>query len=120
MQNFVYSGKTINAVASDPATPASGDPVRVGTIVGVAVTKEGEGGNISTETTIETEGVFNLSVKAVNAGGNSAVVIGDKIYYVDADTPKLSKKVAGALFGKALAAINAGDTATIPVMLIQA
>jgi predicted RecA/RadA family phage recombinase len=119
-QNYVQPGEYINAVASDPATPASGDPVRVGTIPGVAVTKEGEGGNASTETTIATRGVFNLSVKGVDGVGNSAVAKGDKLYYVDGDTPKLSKKTSGALFGKALGAVDSAATATIPVMLIQA
>ncbi len=118
-KNFVQEGKYINAAASDPATPASGDPVRVGEIAGVAVTKEGEGGNASADTTIATEGVFNLSVKGVNGSGNSAVAKGDKIYYVDADTPKLSKKTTGHLFGKALGAVESGATTTIPVMLIQ-
>jgi predicted RecA/RadA family phage recombinase len=119
-QNFVKPGKTINAAATDPATPASGNPVRVGEIAGVALTAEGEGGNSSTETTIATEGVFDLSVKAVDGSGNSAVAMGDKIYYVDADTPKLSKKATGHLFGKALEAINSGSTDTINVLLIQA
>jgi predicted RecA/RadA family phage recombinase len=119
-KNYIQPGKTINAAASDPAAPASGDPVRVGEIAGVAVTKENEGGNASGETTIATEGVFNLSVKAVDGSGNSAVIVGDKIYYVDADTPKLSKKATGHLFGKALGAVTSSQTATIPVLLIQA
>jgi predicted RecA/RadA family phage recombinase len=119
-QNFVQEGKTINAAATDPAAPASGDPVRVGEIAGVAVTAEGEGGNATGETTIATRGVFDLSVKGVDGVGDSAVAAGDKIYYVDADDPKLSKKDTGRLFGKALGAVTAGATATIPVLLIQA
>ncbi len=119
-QNFVQHGKTINAAVTDPAVPVSGDPVRVGEIPGVAITKEGEGGNAATQTTVATEGVFNLSVKGVDGGGNSPVALGDKLYYVDADTPKLSKKVAGHFFGKALGTVNTGATATIPVLLIQA
>ena len=119
-QNYVQPGKYINAAASDPAAPASGDPVRVGEIPGVAVTAEGEGGNATGETTIATEGVFSLSVKGVDGVGDSAVAKGDKIYYVDADTPKLSKKNTGHLFGKALGAVTAGATATIDVLLIQA
>ncbi len=119
-QNFVQPGHTINAAATDPASPASGDPVIVGTIPGVAVTAEAEGGNAAGETTIATDGVFNLSVKGVDAGGNSAVAAGDKIYYVTADTPKLSKKNTGVLFGKALGAVGSSLTATIPVMLVQA
>lgn len=119
-QNFVQPGKYINAAASHPAAPASGDPVRVGTIAGVAVTDEGAGGNAATETTIATEGVFNLSVKGVDGAGDSAVAPGDKIYYTDADTPVLNKKSTGYLFGKALGSVAGGATATIPVLLIQA
>lgn len=119
-QNFIQPGKTINAAATHPATPASGDPVRVGEIPGVAITKEAEGGNAAGECTIALEGVFNLSVKGIDGGGNSAVAKGDKIYYNDADTPPLSKKVAGKLFGKALGTVSLGATTTIPVMLIQA
>ena len=114
------SGKTINAAATYPTTPASGDPVVVGTIPGVALTAEGAGGNASTETTIATEGVFALSVKGINAQGNSAVAVGDKIYYTNGDDPPLSKKATGALFGKALEAVGSGETATINVLLIQA
>ncbi len=119
-QNFVQEGKMINAAATHPATPASGDPVRVGEVPGVAITKEAEGGNAAGECTIALEGVFNLSVQGVDGGGNSAVALGDKIYYNDADTPVLNKKVAGKLFGKALGTVGSGLTATIPVMLVQA
>jgi len=62
-------------------------------------------------------GVYNLSVKGVDAGGNSAVAAGDIIYYVTADTPKLSKKNTGVRFGIALAAVTSGSTATIAVRL---
>ena len=118
--NYKQEGKFINAAATDPATPVSGDPVLVGTISGVAVTAESDGNNATGETTICTKGVFNLSVKCVNGGGNSAVAVGDKIYYVTADTPKLSKKTSGVAFGKALGTVQSGATTTIPVMLIQA
>ncbi len=119
-KNYVQPGGSINAAATDPADPASGDPVLVTTIAGVALTKEAEGGNAAGECTIATEGVFNLSVKGVDAGGNSAVAVGDKIYYVAADTPKLNKKNPGVLFGKALGAVDSAATKTIPVLLIQA
>ncbi len=119
-QNYVQPGDSINAAATDPAAPNSGDPVLVTTIAGVALTKEGEGGNASDQCTIGTKGVFNLSVKGVDQAGNSPVAIGDKIYYVAADTPKLSKKNTGVLYGKALGTVASAGTATIPVMLIQA
>ncbi len=91
----------------------SGDPVAVGQITGVATIDADANGYA----TVDTEEVYDLSVAAVDAGGNSAVAIGDSIYYVDADTPKLSKKNTGVLFGTALEVINAGATDTINVKL---
>jgi len=118
-KNYIQPGKTINAAATDPETPVSGDPVRVGDIAGVALTNEGEGGNDAGESSIATEGVFTLPVKGVNGSGNSAVSLGATLYYVDADTPKLSKKDTGYKFGKALGTVGSGATAEIPVLLIQ-
>ncbi len=93
----------------------SGDPFVVGQIPAVAMADEEEDGNVVGRMI----GVFNLSVKAIDGSGNSAVVIGDKIYYVSADTPKLSKKADGILFGYALEGITAGETATIKVLLAR-
>lgn len=90
----------------------SGDPVRVGHMNGVALT-DADANNYAT---VDFGGVYNLSVKAVNDAGNSAVSVGDHIYLVDADTPKLSKKNSGYFFGCALEAIDTGQTATIKVV----
>lgn len=123
MQNYVQPGDSINVACSHPATPASGDPVRIGEMVGVAATAEGAGGNTSTQTTVATEGVFNLSVAAIDSSGdagadaNVAVAVGDKIYYGDSDDPVLSKRDGGTLFGFALGAVTEGETGTIPVLL---
>jgi len=105
-----------SVVVTNPTTPASGDPVRYGERTGVALTDEGEGGNGATETTVHF-GSFsgNFSVKGVDDSGNSAVAVGDAIFYVDADTPKLSKKASGYFFGFAEAAVTSGATATIEV-----
>lgn len=109
----------IPVVCSDPATPASGDPVRYGLLTGVALVAESAGGNATGETTVDFgPREWNLSVKAVNDSGNSAVAKGDAIFYVDADTPKLSKKSSGYFFGIASEAITSGSTATIKVMHI--
>lgn len=109
-------GWNLSVVVSDPATPATGDPVRYGERTGIALTDEGEGGNAATETTV-LFGPFtgNFSVKGVDDSGNSAVALGDMIFYVDADTPKLSKKASGYFFGFALATVSSGSTATIEV-----
>jgi predicted RecA/RadA family phage recombinase len=124
-KNEVFErGNNLALTCSDPTTPASGDPVRYGELIGVAQTAEGSDG----VTTVKFDGVHLLSVKGVDGGGNSAVAVGDKIYYVDADTPKLSKKATGRLAGHAVEAkangttyagtITSGSTATIPVRLV--
>lgn len=114
-------GWSLSVVCSDPTTPQTGGPVRFGEMTGIALTDEGEGGNIATETTVYFgPGVFDLSVKSVDDSGNSAVAVGDTIYYVDADTPKLSKKASGYFYGFAMETVEAGATATINVMKIAA
>jgi predicted RecA/RadA family phage recombinase len=116
--NIKYKpGWQLSVVCSHPTTPTSGDPVRYGEMTGIALTDEGDGGNESTKTTVDF-GPFiaELSVKGINGSGNSAVAVGDKLYYTDADTPVLNKKDTGRFFGYALEAIDAGATATIQVL----
>jgi predicted RecA/RadA family phage recombinase len=93
----------------------SGDPVIVGNITGVALTDRDANGNAS----VDLMGTYNLSVKGVNDAGNVAVAAGDAIYYIDADTPKLSRKSSGRLFGMALGAVLSGATTTIEVLLCR-
>jgi predicted RecA/RadA family phage recombinase len=113
-KNQVFAnGTKLSMVCTDPAIPKSGDPVLIGQIPAVATTDERADGT----TSIDTQGVWNLSVKGVDGSGNSAVAAGDIIYYVAADTPKLSKKATGVRYGYATAAITSGSTATIPVKL---
>lgn len=114
-KNRVYEdGEQLAYVCSHPATPASGGPVRIGQITGVALGDE----NADGETVVATKGVFKLSVKGENNAGNSAVAVGDKLFYEDAATPVLNKdNVAGVFFGYALEAITSGATATIRVKL---
>lgn len=108
----------IAVVVTDPATPASGDPVVAGQLPGVALTNKNTTDNL---TTVQTNGSALLSVKGVTtAAAGSAVAVGDIIYYVPGNTPKLSKAVgdAGAVrFGYALATVGSGSTATIEVKL---
>lgn len=115
-QNFAC-----DAVAcSDPAVPVSNDPVRFGELTGICVVTEGQGGNAATEATVffgDFEAKF--SVKGIDGVGNSAVAPGDSIYYVDADTPKLSKKATGFFYGEAMEAVTSGATATIKVKHIS-
>lgn len=116
--NKLYDrGTHLSLAATDPATPASGDPVLVGQMPGVALINEAADG----KTTIDFEGVFTLSVKGVTtAAAGSAVAVGDILYYVPGNTPKLSKATgdAGAVrFGYALGTVNSAATGTIQVRL---
>lgn len=112
-------GWNLSVPCTHPATPQSGDPVRYGELTGIALTDEGAGGNAATDTTVYFGPcVVDVSVKAVDDSGNSAVAVGDTIYYVDADTPVLSKKASGYLFGFAQEAIGGGSTDTIRVIKV--
>jgi predicted RecA/RadA family phage recombinase len=110
--NYVQTGKVLFLAPSGGAS--AGDPVKVGSISGVALfdIASGAGGSVAVQE------VFALSVKAVNDGGNSAVAIGDPLYIIVEDTPKISKKSSGKFFGYALEAIGSGLTATISVLLV--
>jgi predicted RecA/RadA family phage recombinase len=113
-KNRVHAvGTHLSLAASDPTTPASGDPVVVGQLPGVALADEHADGT----TSIQTDGVFSLSVKGIDGSGNSAVAVGDIVYYVSGDTPKLSKKATGVRFGYAMATVGSGATATIAVKI---
>lgn len=112
--NKVYDeGEQFSVAVTDPATPKSGDPVLVGQIPGVATTNERADGT----TSVDTEGVYRLSVKGVDGSGNKAIAAGDIVYYVAADTPKLSVKATGVRYGYALDGVTAGQTSTIRVKL---
>lgn len=109
-------GNRLSLVCSQPATPASGDPVLVGQIPGVALTDEAEGGNATGYTSIQTDGVWDLSVKGENNAGNTAVAVGDILYYDSAATVKINKdNTNGVRYGYALEAVDSGATATIRV-----
>jgi predicted RecA/RadA family phage recombinase len=110
----------LNVQVTQPASPVSGDPVLFGDRAGLALTTmDGDG-----RTTVQFEGVAEVSVKGVDGSGNSAVKAGDVIYYVVGDTPVLSKKATGARWGVAMSRptdaaggtlVAAGATATIRV-----
>lgn len=109
--NTVYEpSKTLPLVCTDPASPAAGDPVVCGQIPGVALAAK----DTANLTTVATDGVFNLSVKGTN-GSNAAISAGDILYYVTANTPKLSVTTSGVRFGYALDAVSSGATTTIRV-----
>ncbi len=109
-------GRFLSLAASAPTTPASGDPVLVGKIPGVALTDEGDGGNAAANTSIDTSGVYDLVVEGADASAGSAVAVGDILYYDTAATIKINKDATnGVRFGYALGAVGSGASATIAV-----
>jgi len=103
----------LSLVVSHPTTPTSSAPVRAGFLTGVAQTDEDSDGDTTVAIGLR---VDDLSVKAVDDNGNSAVALYDPIFYVDADTPPLSKKATGYFFGYALETVTSGSTDTIRVL----
>lgn len=115
--NIVFEfGDQLSTIPTDPASPVAGDPVIVGVLPGVALTTKD---TVTGETTVKFNGVAEVSVKGVTTSASaSAVAIGNAIYYVPGNTPKLSKAVgdSGAIrWGTALAVVGSGATATIRV-----
>lgn len=115
-KNLVFAeGRRLNLPVG--AGVKSGDPVAIGAMTGVALNDRDAAGNA----TVDFGGVYELSVKAVSDVGNSAVAVGDQLYFVVGDTPKLSKKSStGLYFGFALDAVGSGETATIRVANVAA
>ena len=105
-------GRKLSLTCTDPATPASGDPVICGKISGVALTAERADGT----TSVDTMGVYAIPVKGTT-GSNAAIAAGDLLYYVSANTPKVSATSSGIPIGWALEAVGSGLTATIKVKL---
>ena len=103
----------------------SGDPVRIGQIPGVALLDA----NSSGKTVIQIDGIFNLLVAGVDDSGTSGadanVVVngGDAIYFDETNTPPLSKRAGGVLFGYAFGGsgvqllASGDDDLEIPVLV---
>lgn len=81
-----------------PADTASGAPVKVGSLMGVTATAEGEGGNVDGNASVWLAGVFDLLV-----GTTTALAVGDPVYITSggALTPVAS---GNTLFGHAVEA----------------
>lgn len=122
-RNRVYeTGKYRSLTASHPTTPLSGQPCRIGSITAVATTDKRSNGTTSVDLG---PAVYQLKVKGVDDNGNSAVAVGDPLYYVDADvndgTGFLSKKSSGYFFGYAMKAVGSGSTdAAADVLIVPA
>lgn len=96
--------KAIAQTASRTTNGAlSGDPVRIGSLPGVA-TKDCDS---SQKTVVELDGIHNLLVSGIDSSGTSgadanvAVAGGDIVYFDESKTPPLSKRSGGVRFGYA-------------------
>jgi predicted RecA/RadA family phage recombinase len=114
--NIKYEpGYTLGAVVvTNPAAPVSNDPVRCGSLTGIALTDEGEGGNAATETTVNF-GPF-IAEFSVFDEATTGIAIGDPLYYDDVQGQLDNDAVNGYFFGIALAVVLANATTTILVM----
>ena len=114
-----WSAYRIAVVVSNPASPEAGDPVRYGALTGIALTDEGEGGNIATETTVDF-GPFIADLYVDDSGG-SGVAAGATVFYDDTQTGSPltninEDSVNGYFYGFALETVEADATTKIQVM----
>lgn len=94
------------------AAVSSGDIVAVNNLVGIAQ----QDSDTNNYCTIDTAGVYDLSVKGHDGSGNSAVAIG-QVVYADMANNRCDKDSSNPIAGIALEAVSSGDTATIKVLL---
>lgn len=111
-QKFAPSRTRSLPVTAD--TP-SGSPVVVGSLVGVTLTAEGEGGNADGYATVALDGAFDLAI-----GTTTAVAVGGKVYITSAYalTPS-DGSGANTLFGYALEAKGTTAGEIHPVEIAQ-
>lgn len=90
----------------------SGDPVKVGSLIGVAATNEGEGGNADNYATVWMKGAYDLTVSTAVSS------VGTALYLPATGTKLTTTATDNTLFGYALATKASGD-GVIPVKLAQ-
>jgi predicted RecA/RadA family phage recombinase len=111
-------GYQLSVVVTNPAAPDSGDPVRFGSLTGMALVDEGDGGNAATETTVNF-GPFVANFTVDDTSG-SGIAVGAAVFYDDTatGTPAVNlndDSANGYFFGFALEAV--GNNATTEIMV---
>jgi predicted RecA/RadA family phage recombinase len=112
--NFIRDGKKM--VMATVTGAESGDTFVVGGYLPCVLLDDANSAS-PYNATVQTEGVFDISCKAHDGSSNSAIAVGDMLYWTDKDTA-LDKDSSEDPFGIALEAVSAGETATINVMLV--
>ncbi len=111
---FQINPMHLKVVVSDPATPDAGDPVRVGSLTGIALLDEGDGGCGATETMVDFGWYVADHPVTDSVGGGIAAF--DTVYYSDATDGLVNTQASNTPYGIALEAVGAGLTATIRVL----
>ena len=106
-----------SVVVTNPAAPNSGDPVRFGSLTGMAITDEGDGGNAATYTTVNF-GQFIADLVVDDTSG-SGIAVGAAVFYDDtatgSPTSNLNDDSTAYFFGFALEAVGNNATTRINV-----
>jgi hypothetical protein len=99
------------------ATKSSGDPVLIGDqgLHGVCLTDTGADGKAVVD--LGPGVVYDIPVKGHNGTIDTAVDIGDKVYYTDGEA-FLDVDPAATFFGYALEAVSSGATTTVNVFVV--
>lgn len=117
--NRIFAKGTQLKVAPDlcaNATVASGDPVAVGQIPGVALDTADDTVANDGECTVQFDGVFDLEVVGTSDDGTTGAAIGiGDVVYIDTDGSLNVDTSNGIRFGYALEAVASGATETIKV-----
>ncbi len=112
--NKVQENKILDITV--PVGTKAGDFIVSGYLRGIALTDRRTSGKAS----VDISGVWDLSVTAADEDGDSAVSVGDALFYDAATSPdRLDKNSTGTFFAIALEAISSGETATINVLLVD-
>lgn len=111
--NYVQEGKTVKLGVSSGAV--SGDFEMVGDLATVLL----DDADSSDEAVCALEGVFDLTVNGRVDAGDSAVSVGDKLYWDSGDAQINKDETNGVFMGYALGSVSSGSSATIPVRLKQ-
>lgn len=110
---------TLGGIAcTSPAVPAVGDPVRYGTMTGIAVTPEAGGGNPAAQCTVDF-GCY-IATHPVTDHAGTTIAIGDPLFIVDGAPATIENDSAGRFYGFALATVGNGATTSIRVLHVSA
>lgn len=101
------------AQVDDPATPTSGDPVRIGNLPAVALTDAETDADGTSVITVKTNGVYEFAVEAESG----AIGYGDLLYYDAADDGLNNTAAGNTRFGYALGTVVNLATGIISVKI---